>query len=70
MVAKGNWQPRQETEVIWETWGEGMSIVQVKMYVLAEPAKRTCEVEHIWQRAFHRVLNVRYQVGQSVIRRG
>ncbi len=55
--------------MIRETWGEGMSIVQVKMYVLAEPAKRTCEVEHIRQRAFHRVLNVRYQVGQSVIRR-
>src|SRR5438128_1755175 len=46
-----------------------MPVVQVEVHVLAEPAKRACDVEHMWQGAFHRVLNVRYQVGQSVVRR-
>src|SRR5512132_1523066 len=46
-----------------------MPIVQVKVQVLAEPGKRTRDVEHMRQRASHRVLNVGYQVGQPVVHR-
>ena len=41
-------------------WDEGMPIVQVKVHVLAEPGERTRDLEHMRQRAFHRVLDVRY----------
>jgi hypothetical protein len=44
-----------------------MPIVQVKVHVLAEPGERTRDLEHMRQRAFHRVLDVRYQVGQPVV---
>jgi hypothetical protein len=55
--------------VIPETWDEGMPIVQVKVQVLAEPGERTRDLEHMRQRASHRVLDVRDQVGQPVILR-
>jgi hypothetical protein len=44
-----------------------MPIVQVEMYVLAESADRTGDVEHISQSASHRVLDVRDQIGQSAV---
>jgi hypothetical protein len=69
LVAEGNWQPREEAEVIPETWDEGMPIVEVKMHMLAEPGKRTGDLEHMGQRASHRVLNVGDQVGQPVVDR-
>ena len=47
----------------------GMPVVQVEVQVLAEPAQRARDVEHGRQRASHRVLNVRDQLGQPVIRR-
>jgi hypothetical protein len=45
-----------------------MPIVQVKVHVLAEPAKRMCDVEHVWQGSCHRILDVCHQVGQAVVR--
>jgi hypothetical protein len=36
--------------------------------VLAEPAKRTYEVEYVWQGSCHRILDVCHQVGQPVVR--
>ena len=45
-----------------------MPIVQVKVHVFAEPTKRTCDVEHVWQGSCHRVLDVCHQVGQAVVR--
>src|SRR6516165_5054961 len=44
-----------------------MPIVQVKVHVFAEAAERTCDVEHMRQGASHRVLDVRHQVGQTVV---
>jgi hypothetical protein len=55
--------------VIPEPWDKGMPIVQVKVHVLAEPAKRTCDVEHVWQGSGHRVLDICHQVRQVVVRR-
>lgn len=46
-----------------------MPIVQVKVHVLAEPTKRTRDVEHVWQGGCHRILDVCHQVGQAVVRR-
>jgi hypothetical protein len=45
-----------------------MPIVQVKVHVLAEPAKRVCHVEHVRQGSCHRILDVCHQVGQAVVR--
>ena len=56
--------------MIPEAWDEGMPVVQVKVHVLAEPAKRTCDLEHVWQGSCHRVLDVCHQVGQAVVREG
>ena len=53
--------------MIPEAWDERVPIVQVKVHVLAETAKRAGDVEHMWQGAFHRVLDVRHQVGQAVV---
>jgi len=55
--------------VIPEPWDEGMSIVQVKVHVLTEPAQRTCDVEHVGQGGCHRILDVGHQVRQTVVRR-
>jgi hypothetical protein len=53
--------------VIPEARDERVPIVQVKVHMLAETAKRTCDVEHMRQGASHRVLDVRHQVGQTVV---
>ena len=42
--------------------------MQVKVHVLAEPANRTCDIEHVRQGRRHRVLDVCRQVGQAVVR--
>jgi len=55
--------------VIPEPRDKGMPIVQVKVHVLTEPAKRTCDVEHVWQGSCHRILDVRHQVRQAMVRR-
>ena len=55
--------------MITETWDEGMPIMQVKVHMLAESAKRAYDVEHVRQGASHRVLDVRHQVGQTVVHR-
>src|SRR4029450_2671059 len=46
-----------------------MSVVQVKVEVLAEPGKRTRDVEHMRQRASHRAPTVPSQVGHPVVHR-
>jgi len=38
------------------------------VHVLAQPAKRMCDVEHVWQGGCHRILDVCYQVRQAVVR--
>src|SRR5215470_6957410 len=53
--------------MILKAWDEGMPIVQVEVHVLAEPAKRARDVEHMRQGASHCVLDVRHQVGQAVV---
>jgi len=55
--------------MIPETGDEGMSVVQVEMHVLAEPAELAYDVEHMRQGASHRVLDVRYEFGQAVVGR-
>gem|GEM_PF-1379194 len=55
--------------MITETWDERMPIMQVKVHRLAEPANRAYDIEHVWQGASHRVLDVRHQVGQAVVHR-
>src|SRR5689334_8354242 len=46
-----------------------MPVVQVEVHMLADPAKRSDDLEHMRQSASHRVLNVCYQAGQPVIHR-
>ena len=55
--------------MVTETWDEGMPIMQVKVHMLAEPAKGAYDVEHVWQGASHRVLDIRDQVGQAAVHR-
>ena len=55
--------------MIPETGDEGMPVVQVEVHVLAEPAERAYDVEHMRQGASHRVLDVRHEVGQAVVDR-
>ena len=55
--------------MITETRDEGMPVMKVKVYRLAEPANRAYDVEHVRQGAPHRVLDVRHQVGQAVVHR-
>src|SRR6476619_85882 len=50
-----------------EARDEGMPVVQVEVHMLAEPAKRSDDLEHVRHSASHRVLNVCYQAGQPVI---
>ena len=42
--------------------------MQVEMQVLAEPADRANDFEHVLQRAAHSILHVRYQTGQATVR--
>ncbi len=42
--------------------------MQVEMQVLAEPADRANDLEHVLQRAAHSILNVRDQTGQPTVR--
>ena len=54
--------------MIPEPGDKGMPIVQVEVHVLAEPAKRTCDLEHMRQGASYRVPDVCREAGQAVVR--
>ena len=53
--------------MIWETRDEGMPIVQVEMYLLAERADRTGDVEHVPQSASYRILDFCDQIRQPAV---
>ncbi len=55
--------------MIPQTRDEGMPVVQVKVHVLAEPAKGARDLQDMRQGACRRVLDVRDQVGQAVVGR-
>ena len=44
--------------MVGKTWDEGMSVVQMKMHGLAEPADRTRDVEHVPHGTSYRILDV------------